>query len=341
MEWNEYRNAFSEAAKENGKSENYCEEYLNYANKIWMHNMPVIYNQDHLCRILGYLPIYVYAVVNAPDKFYRKFMIDKKSGGKRVISEPLPNLKEIQKWILSHILYKAEISPYAKAYIPGKSIKDNVRFHRRQKKVLSLDIKAFYDHLTDWMVFQFFVEVGYDDSVAMMLTRLCCLDGCLPQGAPTSATLSNILMRGFDEKIGMFCREKNIRYTRYADDMTFSGDFNELEVIRHVRKNLKEMQLHLNEKKTRVRNQGQQQEVTGVVVNYKTQLARSIRKEIRKNMYYIQKYGLESHLAYINVEHKNYLKHLLGRVSYALFINPKDREMKQYMEILKNMTYYR
>ena len=51
MEWNEYRNAFSEAAKENGKSENYCEEYLNYANKIWMHNRPVIYNQDHLCRI--------------------------------------------------------------------------------------------------------------------------------------------------------------------------------------------------------------------------------------------------------------------------------------------------
>ena len=71
----------------------------------------------------------------------------------RLISEPLPNLKKIQKWILENILYRAEVSPYAKAYIPGKSIKDNVRFHRRQKKVLSLDIKQFYDHLTDWMAF--------------------------------------------------------------------------------------------------------------------------------------------------------------------------------------------
>ena len=334
MLWNEYKTAFTEAARKSGKSKEYCEKCLSYAENLWAHSMPVIYTQEHLCGLLGYLPEYVYAAANAPESFYRQFSIPKKNGGMRLISEPLPNLKKIQKWILENILYRAEVSPYAKAYIPGKSIKDNVRFHRRQKKVLSLDIKQFYDHLTDWMAFQFFIENGYEESVAMMLTGLCCMKGCLPQGAPTSATLSNLLMIKFDEKVGMYCRQEKIRYTRYADDMTFSGDFDELKVIRFVRNNLKPMGLRLNEKKTRVRKQGQQQEVTGIVVNYKTQLPKSVRKEIRKNMYYICKYGLESHLSHIGSEQQNYLDHIFGQIGYALFINPKDQEMKRYRQIL-------
>lgn len=335
MEWNEYKVTFCKIAKRNGKSEEYCEECMIYAQNLWTNKIPIIYTQEHLCALLGYLPIYVYAAANSPERFYRQFSIPKKNGGIRIISEPLPNLKEIQKWILENILYNLKVSAYAKAYIPGKSIKDNVRFHRRQKKVLSLDIKSFYDCLTNWMVFQLFMENGYNESVAMMLTGLCCLNGSLPQGAPTSAALSNLLMKKFDEIVGKYCKEKEIRYTRYADDMTFSGDFDEVQVIRFIRKNLKSMGLKLNKNKTRVRKQGQQQEVTGIVVNYKTQVPKTVRKEIRKNMYYIQKYGLESHLNYIGTERKNYIGHLMGQISYALFINPKDREMKRYKHILE------
>lgn len=340
MEWNEYKVTFCKIAKKNGKSEEYCEECMIYAQNLWVNKIPIIYTQEHLCALLGYLPIYVYAAANSPERFYRKFSIPKKNGGIRIISEPLPNLKEIQKWILENILYNLKVSAYAKAYIPGKSIKDNVRFHRRQKKVLSLDIKSFYDCLTNWMVFQLFMENGYNESVAMMLTGLCCLNGSLPQGAPTSAALSNLLMKRFDEIVGKYCKEKEIRYTRYADDMTFSGDFDEVQVIRFIRKNLKSMGLKLNKNKTRVRKQGQQQEVTGIVVNYKTQVPKTVRKEIRKNMYYIQKYGLESHLNYIGTERKNYIGHLMGQISYALFINPKDREMKRYKHILKEYKQF-
>ncbi len=121
-----------------------------------------------------------------------------------------------------------------------------------------------------------------------------------------------------------------IRFTRYADDMTFSGDFDEVKVISFVKKNLKDLQLTINDAKTRVRKQGQQQEVTGIVVNYKPQLAKSVRKDIRKNVYYINKYGLQSHLKYVHEERSNYLEHLFGLINYALFINPKDGEMKRY-----------
>ena len=337
MNWMEYESKFRETAKENNKNDKYCDQWIKYAKNLWDHNLPVIYTQEHLCALLGYDSKYVYAVSNSPVKFYHCYSIPKKNGGKRKISEPLPNLKDIQRWILDYILYSFEVSPYAKAYIKGKSIKDNVRFHRRQKKVLSLDIKDFYDHLTDWMVYQLFLSAGYSEAVGMMLTNLCCLEGSLPQGAPTSAALSNILMRSFDYKVGEFCKKSKIRFTRYADDMTFSGDFNELKIISFVKKNLKELQLSINEKKTRVRKQGQQQEVTGIVVNYKPQLAKNIRKNIRKEMYYINKYGLQSHLSYIQEEHSKYLEHLYGVINYALFINPNDAEMRKYKADIKSI----
>lgn len=343
MEWIDYKLKFIENAKKNKKSENYYTKWLEYAKKLWEGNLPIIFTQEHLCALLGYKPVYVYAVSNSPKKFYHHYQILKKNGKKRDISEPLPNLKEIQRWILENIIYRFEVSPYAKAYVKNKSIKDNVRFHRRQKKVLSLDIKDFYNNLTDWMVYQLFVEVGYDKSLAMMLTNLCCLEGGLPQGAPTSSGLSNILMKEFDYEVGNYCKSHKIRFTRYADDMTFSGDFNELEVIAFVKNRLKQMGLSLNKEKTRVRKQGQQQEVTGIIVNYKPQIARSIRKDIRKNVYYINKYGLQSHLEHINEKRLNYIQHLFGLINYALFINSNDKELKKYKDdiksILKEVNY--
>lgn len=335
MDWIEYKKKFNQEAKKNHKSNEYCNKWLMYAEKLSDNNMPIIFNQNHLCNLLGYSPIYIYAVANSAIDFYYRYRVPKKNGGFREISAPLPNLKEIQRWILDNILYCFEVSPYAKAYIKGKSIKDNVRFHRRQKKVLSLDIKGFYDNLTDWMVYNLFLDIGYGKDVSMLLAQLCCLEGCLPQGAPTSSVISNVIMKKFDYKIGNICKERKIRFTRYADDMTFSGEFDEIEIIRIVRNNLKELNLRLNDSKTRTRNQGQQQEVTGIVVNHTPQVSKKVRKDIRKNIYYINKYGLESHLNYIGEERRNYLDHLYGQINYALFINPKDKEMWKYKNFLE------
>lgn len=188
------------------------------------------------------------------------------------IAEPLPNLKDIQKWILINILYKIPVSPYAKAYIKKKGIKENVRFYRRQKAVLTLDIHDFFGSIKLYRVYRLLSELGYNEAVDMMLTGLCSLDNELPQGAPTSAALSNIVMKEFDGTIAKYTGENKIRYTRYSYDMTFSGDFNLVDVIRLVRRELKKYGMRLNDEKTRTRRQGQQQEVTGIIVNEKMQL---------------------------------------------------------------------
>lgn len=337
MDWIEYKNKFINEARKNKKSNNYCEVHLQYAKKLWDNNVPIIYNQEHLCLLLGYSPYYVYAVSNSPSHFYRRFSIKKKNGNEREISEPLPSLKEIQTWILDNILINMEISSYAKAYIKGRSIKENARFHRRQKKVLTLDIENFFGNLSPWMVYRKFLDIGYKEEVAIILTNLCCLDGCLPQGAPTSALLSNIVLHDLDIVIAGYTFPKKIRFTRYADDMTFSGDFNEREVISFVRKQLKPYSLKINNAKTRVRCQGQQQEVTGIIVNQKMQISKRTRKNIRQAMYYIKKYGLESHLNYIDENHQNYLLHLLGIINFALFVNPNDKELREYQIILRKI----
>ena len=334
MKWNEYEYKFRLKAKSEGKSETYISKWLEYSKNLVDKGLTIILSQSHFCYLVGYKPAYVYAVSNSSDKFYRCFSIPKKNGGERLISEPLPNLKEIQHWILTNVLEKMETSPYAKAYIKGKTIKDNARFHRGQKKLLSLDIENFFDSISGWYVFKVFEEAGYSKPVAKLLAQLCTKKNRLPQGAPTSAMLSNIVMKDFDRTIGRYCGNRKIRYTRYADDLAFSGDFDERILISAVKKELRKMNLSLNSSKTRVRVQGQQQEVTGVVVNEKMQTTKAERRIIRQEIYYIQKFGLQSHVSRIGKEQSNYIDHLLGRISYSLFINPNDCEMKEYKSFM-------
>lgn len=334
MVWDEYEKRFLAIAKENNKSKKYCDKWLDYAKKLCDNNLPIIYNQEHLCLLLGYRKEYVYAAANSPKKFYRTFSIAKKSGGVRTISEPLPSLKEIQKWILENILERMAVSPFAKAYVKGKNIRENARFHRNQPRVLSLDLHDFFGQISSFLVFKIFIDAGYATDVSMLLTSLCCLSDRLPQGASTSAYLSNLVMKEFDDSMAKYVAENKIRYTRYADDMTFSGNIEVRNIIRFVRKNLKPYGLELNESKTRVRNGGQQQEVTGIVVNEKLQISKKKRKKIRQEIYYIKKYGLQSHLNYTDETRGDYLRCLEGRIRFALSINPNDHELREYLSYI-------
>lgn len=335
MKWNEYEKKYYDIAKLKGKTDEYCIKQLKYAKSLFDKRLPVIYNQTHLCCLLGYDEEYVYAACNQPSSFYRTFYIQKKNGKLRKINEPLPSLKEIQCWILNEILYHIPVSPYAKAYLKGKSVKDNARFHRKQKKVLTMDIEDFFPSISFGRVLHLFRSIGYRDDVAVMLANLCCLNDCIPQGAPTSPMLSNIIASKLDYQIMKHIKNDKIRYTRYADDLTFSGDFNEGDLIKNVERLANREGFRINEDKTRTRYRNQRQEVTGIVVNEKMQVNRKLRREIRSAVYYIRKFGLTSHLEHAKINKKNYLYHLMGITSYALYINPKDEQLKEYVEFLR------
>ena len=282
----------------------------------------------------------IYSISNNIEKNYKIYKIKKRNGKYRTIYEPNKTLKQIQKRILVNILNNKKISKYAKAYHKGIGLKDNAIPHVNKEMILKLDIKDFFENISFLDVYNSCFSIEYfPKSVGMLLTYLCTYDDHLTQGSPTSAYISNLVMKEFDEELGLWCESKNISYTRYSDDMTFSGELNPSEVIVKVRKMLYKLGLELNDSKIHVVFKYSNQNVTGVVVNEKMQVNTKYRNKIRQEIYYIKKFGLDSHLEKcgINIESKKYLTKLYGRVLYVLQINENDEEFKKYKEFIKSL----
>jgi RNA-directed DNA polymerase len=338
MDFETYSAKFTQKATENGFSAENIAHCLNYARPLLNNSLPVIYNPVHLAALVGYKTSYFARAIVFTPFFYRHFKIRKNDKSFRLLSEPLPNLKNIQYWILENVLNNVQPSKYAKAYIQGRGIKQNLVFHRDQSLVLKLDIFCFFDNIRRVHVERLFrKKMNYSLVVSNLMAKLCCLNECLPQGAPTSPSLSNLFMYDFDETIGRFCIDRNIRYTRYADDLTFSGDFNISEVIKRVEVELKELGLLLNSSKTKLMKNGTRKTVTGIVVNEKLQVSKATRNKIRQEIYYIDLFGIQNHIEKKKITRSNYVEHLLGQVLYILHINPGDEEFQRYKVFLNDL----
>lgn len=281
----------------------------------------------------------LYSISNNIEDNYSIFKIKKRNGKYRTIYEPSPLLKHIQKQILVNILNTMNISEYAKAYHKGLSLKDNALPHTNKDMILKLDIENFFENISFIDVYNACFPIEYfPKPVGMLLTSLCTYNAFLIQGSPTSAYISNLVMKDFDEELGAWCNENNISYTRYSDDMTFSGVFNPNYIISKARKLLYKKGLELNNDKIHVVYKNASQTVTGLVVNNKVQVSIKYRKEIRKEVYYINKYGIDSHLNKINITDKNkYLNSLYGKILYVLQINSDDKEFIEYKNIINNV----
>ena len=272
----------------------------------------------------------LYAVSNNIGKHYRKAKLPKNNGGCRNLSVPDEVLKSIQKRIAEVLLIHMPVSRYAKAYRFGSSTLRNAKHHVGKQMVLKLDILHFFDSIRYSTVKDIvFPEEIYAEPLRILLTMLCYHKDALPQGAPSSPAITNIILYEFDEQIGQWCRERGIAYTRYCNDMTFSGDFDPAEVIRFVRLELKKLGFLLNEQKTRIQRSAQQQSVTGIVVNEKLSIPADYRRKLRQKLYYCRKFGIQEHLQKIGLEtpDDSYRMQLLGKVNYVLQVHPDDRYM--------------
>lgn len=274
---------------------------------------------------------------------YHTFVIHHGRGHKnRILHIPNDLLKHVQRRILDRYLYQLEVSKCSTAYCKGRSLLDNSYPHVGKECVLKLDISHFFDSIDDDMVYIVMKRIGLSVPATTLLTHLCTYNGNLPQGAPTSPYIANLVMKRFDEKLHKWCDERGITYTRYCDDMTFSGqkaDLTRANVVGKVRSMLHRMSLTLNDKKTVFISSSQQQRVTGVVVNEKPSLSREQHRALRQEVYYCKKYGVIDSLKHqkLDITPDKYLKSLLGRISFTLQIEPDNREMKEYFEDIKGL----
>lgn len=292
---------------------------------------------------LGFSAKTLYGLSNSLEKHYHTVYLPKSDGSKRKLSVPDLILKLVQKSIADNILIQYPISKYAKAYKPGSSIQKNARPHVGKKKILKLDIEGFFDHILYSRVKDtVFYEEKYSESIRILLTMLCYYNDSLPQGAPTSPAITNIIMYDFDETVGAFCNEKNIAYTRYCDDMTFSGCFDEREIISFVKGELRKLGLFLKNRKTAVISASKRQVVTGIVVNEKMNVTKDYKKTIRQEIYYIKKFGLDEHLKRLGISDKQqYVLSLKGRIAFVLQTIPNNCEFIEYKNVLDSIRIWR
>ncbi|GKX57278.1 reverse transcriptase [Leminorella grimontii] len=288
----------------------------------------------------------LYALSNRSDRHYRKIVLTKRSGGLRTLYAPDILLKSVQRNILRNVLSLFPLSPFATAYREKCSTLDNASPHVAQSNVLKLDIENFFDSITFFHVHRLFKKTELPAAVVTLLTHLCCHRDVLPQGAPTSPTISNLVMKRFDDVIGLWCQERDIVYTRYCDDMTFSGDFDARQVKNKVRGLLYDMGFTLNARKSRLITANQRQTVTGIVVNQKPQLTRDIRRKLRQEVYFCQRFGVASHLVQTGdfnpqesprEQRLRYLQSLQGKIAYLLQINPDDAEFQNARSAVRQL----
>lgn len=220
-------------------------------------------------------------------RYYHHFSMNKKSGGFRPIESPHEELKAIQRWILKNILDKLFPSIYAKGFVKKTSILDNAKAHVGHQYTLNIDLKDFFSHVKASHVFTVFHALGYSKMMSYYLTSICTLNGYLPQGAPTSPSLSNFVCLRLDHRIGKYCENKALSYTRYADDICISG--NKLSVIKDalhmVRVIIESEGFFINAKKEKLSGPKSRREVTGLVVNPSLGIGRSKYNYYRKKIF--------------------------------------------------------
>ena len=296
-----------------------------YNQRLNQNNVPVIYNLRHLRQLLGIHK-------SAQDRLfgikkcesYRTFSIPKKNGGMRKIEAPSNELKRIQLWIKENILDQFSASQYAKGFIKGVSIYDNALPHVNKELVINIDLKDFFPSIEYREIYKIFKYIGYTDSVSKLLTNLCTNSkNVLPQGSPASPVISNLVSLRLDKRLGRLAEEIGATYTRYADDITFSGSKNLVKYLKLIRKIIHEEGFRINEKKFRLQYSYQRQEVTGLIVNDRVSVPERHIKELDNAIYYCKKYGVVDHMKHINCDKGFYKEHLYG---LAYFVKMVDVE---------------
>jgi hypothetical protein len=217
------------------------------------------------------------------DDLYTVYEVPKRSGGVRTISAPVGHLKAAQRALLP-LLYAEGVSDQATGFVPGRSIRDNAARHVGKDIVVNADVKAFFQSTAYKGVYALarkLCDGQLSPLGARLFSEICCHTGRLATGAPTSPAVSNLLLRDIDARLDQISNRLGIKYSRYADDLTFSGGDPAVWMLKPARTFLARLGFELDPKKTNIFRKGRRQIVTGAVVNDKVNLARTLRKALR------------------------------------------------------------
>lgn len=298
---------------------------------------------------------------------YKTFNIPKKSGKIRVINAPCSRLKRIQRALNAIFSAYYEQNDYSCGFVAGKNLTDGAKKHVRKSYVLNIDLKDFFDSIEMYRIkailtlppFNLKSDRNNPQDIAFTIANLCChpkevtrldADGkemicvrnVLPQGAPTSPVLTNLVCRQLDRRLAGLSKRYRASYSRYADDITFSANRNifhpESGFCKELRRIIEDDQkFRINNEKTRVQGKGYRQKVTGITVNEKVSLGRRYVKQLRMWLYLWEEYGYEQASEYFKNDYtaaRGYVKShnaeminvISGKLDYMKMVVGADNE---------------
>lgn len=343
---------FRKLALEQNHSKQYLDEALAYASKLDQQNLPVVFDRGHLAALLG-LPWHIFEKLLNSYNYTHFNLVKRSGGGFREIMAPNEKLKYVQRWINYNILQKLVLSDACTGFKPGSSILKNASIHADSDAIFKVDLLRFFDTIIDRRVYGVFKSLGYHENVAYDLAKLCVTKhrkaywtfikennyaeleflyndnpAVLPQGAPTSPMLANIIASRLDDRFTKLSKLLDFRYSRYADDLTFSivegGRFPDLAVIKKI---ISDEGFFINNSKVKYFKAGMKQYVTGISVTHGTTISKKERKEIFKQLYYCQKFGPLNHIRHNTNERSNrygFQDWLLGKIAFIYSIDKKN-----------------
>lgn len=220
---------------------------------------------DQIHEICGLRKADISTLLHTNRARYRTFTVGTKR--KRIIKTPIPSLMIAQRAILQ--LLKTKIQPHdaAHGYITGRSVKSHATTHMGKNEFVKSDIQDCFGNIRESYVRSIFREAGYSTANSFVGARLCCDDGCLPQGAPTSPYLCNIALRRFDTRLHALGDSLGAKYTRYGDDIVISGSGFGPAVLEPVRSIFLECNLPINEAKTYYAKNPRRNVITGISIS--------------------------------------------------------------------------
>lgn len=358
---------FLRVGKSAGCSDDLLANSVVQAHRPQMLGRPAILTLNHLA-VQTDVPFHVLRriVGRSFDHAYRFTQISKRSGGKRLICMPHNQLLKVQKWLARYVLQPQQVHPASFAYVKGKKapMMEAARMHCGCRWLIKLDVQQFFESISERQVYHVFRSLGYEPLVSFELARICTrigvnqnssryrrrrwrrrrragstkireyynrLVGHLPQGAPTSPALSNLVMRLFDERVAESVAKRGLTYTRYADDIalsTSSSTFTRNDAMVAIKEVFTEMRAvglrpH-TAKKILIAPPGSRKVVLGMLVDgNQPRLTREFRKRLEQHLHGLHKFGIVCHATTRGFKSVFAMKsHIAGLIAYAAQVEP-------------------
>ena len=273
----------------------------------------------------------VNAISHSPEHFYRKFHIPKKKGGFREIHAPYPSLLALQKIIAEKIQPYLKVHRSCFSYRKNISFIDNAAHHLGSKEVLSLDIEDFFGNISRQKVFDVLSQSGFNNRLSNEITYLVTYQDYLPQGAPTSPIISNSIFYKIDARLHKLSKKLDLKYSRYADDITISGEKIPSNFPRYIEEILLQHGFALNKEKTRLKKGTSKKIITGVsITSGKIMVPKIFKRNLRTDIYHLEKnnYVISSPIDPMLFER------LIGKLNFLLQVEPENKYAIEKKNIL-------